>query len=68
MAHDVARTVVAQLLGLRCVDAPETVLVGDLVEHAHEEGPRVGQRAVEVEDRQAIAHARVSGVEVMRRL
>ena len=41
----------AQAFDLRDVDAPETVLVGDLVEHAQEKGKRIGERAVEVESR-----------------
>nr|WP_296950821.1 hypothetical protein [uncultured Massilia sp.] len=40
----------------RRIDAPETVPVGNDIEHAEKERKRIGQRAVEIKNNESIKH------------
>jgi hypothetical protein len=56
MTHHFARAVVAHAVDAIEVDPAKPVLVRNAVEHAEEERERVGQRAIEVENREFVSH------------
>lgn len=56
MLHQLARTALAQRWHLGGVDWPEPMPCCQLVEHARKERKRIGQRAVEVKNDEAVVH------------
>jgi hypothetical protein len=56
--EDFARTGAAQRLDVARLDRLETELVRDAVHHAEKPREAVGERAVEVENDEGVAHAR----------